>query len=325
MDLTSIQAFLADDLRSVERALAEMSFRDDRVGQSVAHLLSLTGKRLRPVCVAMAARLGTGFDVSARRLAVAVELVHSATLLHDDVVDLGERRRGFPTARLVYGNAASVFAGDWLLVEALRQVRASGVPGLLDELLTVIDKMIVAEAQQLAARGHLDLDADKYFEIIEGKTASLFCWAMNAGARAGGLGESACVRLSNYGRDLGIAFQLIDDTLDLVGDAMATGKALFADVREGKMTHPLIIGAERDPAIKKCLAEVLDVPDGSAVPLDLQRSIQQSLVDTGSVQESRRVAKQYADRARAALKYLPDTPVRAALESVCDTALTRSR
>ena len=171
------------DLAAFETELAAIP-RGARVVHAAAHhLLDLRGKHLRPLCVALASRFGDGFTDQARALAVAVELVHSATLLHDDVVDVAERRRGEPAACVVYGNAASIFAGDWLLVAALRRIAAAGVDGLLDRMLAVIDEMIVAESIQLERRGNVTGSRDDYFAIVEGKTAALFRWAMVAGAR----------------------------------------------------------------------------------------------------------------------------------------------
>src|SRR5213076_2069185 len=175
------------DLAACEAGLALVARGTDVVSRSVGHLLDLDGKRLRPLCVALGARAGAGFTGPARELAVAVELVHTATLLHDDVVDLGEKRRGADTARAVYGNAASIFAGDWLLIEALRRVRHAGVRGLLDRLLDVIEEMIIAESVQLEGRRRADLGRAAWMRVAEGKTASLFRWAMLAGGRAGGL------------------------------------------------------------------------------------------------------------------------------------------
>ncbi len=137
--------FLKDDVRSVERALLSLPRDHSMVQRGAFRLLDLGGKRLRPICVALASRTGSGFGPAAQDIAVAAELVHCATLLHDDVVDLGERRRGAPATRMVYGNAASIFAGDWLLIEALRRVRRTGCHQVLDELLATIDEMIAAE------------------------------------------------------------------------------------------------------------------------------------------------------------------------------------
>src|SRR4051794_16364191 len=167
--LANLARWVRSDLADFESELAVLP-RGARVVQSAAHhLLDLRGKHLRPLCVALTARFGEGFTERARDLAVAVELVHSATLLHDDVVDLAERRRGQPTACTVYGNAASIFAGDWLLVAALRRIRKSGLDGVLDRMLTVIDEMIVAESVQLERRGKIAGAREDYFAIVEGK------------------------------------------------------------------------------------------------------------------------------------------------------------
>src|SRR6185503_17547914 len=204
--LASLDRWVRADLVAFEAELEAIP-RGTRVVHAAAHhLLDLRGKHLRPLCVALASRLGDGFTAPARALAVAVELVHTATLLHDDVVDLAERRRGQPAACVVYGNAASIFAGDWLLVSALRRIAAAGVDGLLDRMLAVIDEMIVAESVQLERRGRLAGARDDYFAIVEGKTAALFRWAMVAGARAAGLPAAAEGALERYGFHLGVAF-----------------------------------------------------------------------------------------------------------------------
>jgi octaprenyl-diphosphate synthase len=212
--LASLDRWVRDDLVEFEAELVKLP-RGARVVHAAAHhLLDLSGKHLRPLCVALASRFGEGFTPRARGLAVAVELVHSATLLHDDVVDVAERRRGQPTASVVYGNAASIFAGDWLLVAALRRIAATGVEGLLDRMLAVIDEMIVAESVQLERRGKLTGAREDYFTIVEGKTAALFRWAMVAGARAAGLPAAAETALERFGLHLGVAFQAVDDELD---------------------------------------------------------------------------------------------------------------
>jgi len=153
--LAELRELAGSDMAETEADLATLHRPANIVAQSAHHLLDLGGKRVRPLCVALAARVGAGFSPAARHLAVAVELVHAATLLHDDVVDVGDTRRGKPTARTLYGNAASVFAGDWLLIEALKRVRQAAVPGVLDKLLFVIEEMIHAEAVQLKNRGRV--------------------------------------------------------------------------------------------------------------------------------------------------------------------------
>jgi octaprenyl-diphosphate synthase len=207
------------DMAALEEGIQGLPVGESVVHKSAHHLLEIAGKRLRPMCVALASRLGEGLDDKTREFGVAVELVHCATLLHDDVVDAGDQRRGVPSARTLYGNAASIFAGDWLLVDALRRVRAADMPDVLVRLLDIIDEMIFAEAIQLENRGRVDARMRTYMQVVEGKTAALFRWAMFAGARAGGLPPDACKALEEYGLHLGVAFQLIDDHLDYAGDA----------------------------------------------------------------------------------------------------------
>ncbi|MGB0679885.1 MAG: polyprenyl synthetase family protein [Polyangiales bacterium] len=239
------------DFDALQERFAHIAAGDAAVQHGAQHLLSAGGKRMRPLCVLMAARAIGEVTPAAGELAVAIELVHSATLLHDDVVDLGEERRGVPTARMCFGNTVSIFAGDWLLTEALRRVLAAKVEQTLPRLLDVIETMILAESAQLQARGRLDVSEAHYFRVVEGKTASLFAWALYAGARAAGANADVAEQLEGYGHKLGIAFQLIDDWLDYAGDRSTTGKAPFADLREGKLTYPLLLALDAEPALRR--------------------------------------------------------------------------
>ena len=323
--LRELEGWIARDLVEVEAELAQLVRGDSLVERSAHHLLDLGGKHVRPLCVALAARAGGGFSAAARQLAVAVEMVHSATLLHDDVVDLGETRRGSPTARLVYGNAASIFAGDWLLVEALRRIRTAAVPGLLDEMLAVIEEMILAESVQLESRGRINTALGDYFRVVEGKTAALFRWAMLAGGRAGGLPAESCRALERYGHHLGVAFQAVDDLLDVDGDAALTGKALFADLREGKMTYPLIVALERDPGLLPVLAECALLPPERALPPAAIDRVLAALVATDALADCRALARRHAGEAVRAIAPLADGPGKAALVAVADMTAAREK
>jgi octaprenyl-diphosphate synthase len=327
-DLASLAGRLDDLARLVQSDMAAIEREttvpasDRAVHRGAQHLLDLGGKRLRPMCVALAARIGTGFDARGRALAIAVELVHSATLLHDDVVDLGDTRRGAPATRAMWGNAVSIFAGDWLLIEALRRVRSAGVPGTLERLLDVIDEMIVAESLQLEGRGRLETSRETWKKVVEGKTAALFRWAMYAGGRAGGLPETEVRALEQYGLHLGIAFQAIDDLLDLGGDQRATGKALFADLREGKMTYPLILALERDRAMEPLLRSVIagETSDGDDARFAL---IVEVLERSGALADCRALADAHAAEAIAALRALPAGRATDALVTVADATVSR--
>lgn len=318
--LCELQDMVRDDLAALEQSLAEVPQGTSLLHRASFHLLNLGGKRLRPLCVLLATRLGNTPLRPARDLAVAVELVHSATLLHDDVVDLGEQRRGAPAARLLYGNAVSIFAGDWLLIEAIRRVRAAHVPGLLDGLLDTIDEMLMAEALQLAGRGRINTDRATYFRVIEGKTAALFRWALGAGGRAAGLPDASCQALSGYGINLGVAFQIVDDLLDLAGDERRTGKTLLCDLREGKTTYPMIVALERDPALLPFLE---DAVQGRSPPETLRPKLQQALTLTGARKACLDAAREHVRAALRCLDGLPAGPALTALHTVAEAAVER--
>jgi len=313
--LVELRAWLAGDLVEVERAIAQAGAGDSPAQKAVRHLLDQDGKRLRPICVALSARVGAGFTSAARTYAVAVELVHNATLLHDDVVDVGDLRRGSPAARVVYGNAASIFGGDFLLIDALTRIQAAGQPEVLARMLDVVKEMVVAESLQLARRGRVRSSAGDYFRIVDGKTASLFRWAMFAGARAGGVDHAAAAALEDYGQRLGVAFQLVDDLLDFSGDPAATGKALLTDLREGKMTYPLILAVDRDPELAPALERACGA-DESAVDPDVASRIARAMAASGVTEECLSLATKLCREAIKSLAALPHGRARASLESV---------
>jgi octaprenyl-diphosphate synthase len=316
--LASLDRWVRADLVAFEAELAALP-RGARVVHAAAHhLLDLRGKHLRPLCVALTSRFGDGFTEQARGLAVAVELIHNATLLHDDVVDVAERRRGEPAACVVYGNAASIFAGDWLLIAALRRIAAAGVDGLLDRMLTVIDEMIVAESVQLERRGNVSGGRDDYFAIVEGKTAALFRWAMFAGARVAQLSPAAEAALDRFGLHLGVAFQAVDDELDF---ADGTGKDPLADLREGKITYPLVVGLEREPALEARLVALLAEPEPRR---DELAAIAAAVRATGALTATRALAEDHVERALAVLDELPAGPPRDALVTVALASLERT-
>jgi octaprenyl-diphosphate synthase len=325
-DLSAHLADLADlvqwDMSELERGIKSLPLGDSVVHRSAHHLLELAGKRLRPMCVVLASRLGEGLDEKTRQFGVAVELVHCATLLHDDVVDAGDQRRGVPAARTLYGNAASIFAGDWLLVEALRRVRAAELSDVLVRLLDIIDEMIFAEAVQLENRGRVDGSMRTYMRIVEGKTAALFRWAMFAGARAGGLDSEACKALEEFGLHLGVAFQLIDDYLDYAGDGSAIGKSTLTDLREGKMTHPVIVSLERDPSLRRVL-EVLVTGANEDDTEEAKSLLLSALRGTGALESTRELAIRRAEAACAALGGLPSGRARDALFTVARATVHR--
>lgn len=321
--LKQLWQWVEDDLRGFEVELKKLPIGESRVEKAAHHLTDMGGKHLRPLCLAVAAKAGTGFDERARKLAVAVELVHSATLMHDDVIDLGDTRRGHSTSRMIYGNAASIYAGDWLLVQALMRIQAAGVDGLMDRMLVIINDMVHAESLQLENRGRINGSFEDYFSVVEGKTAALFRWALRAGGMVGGLDANACDALESYGQHLGVAFQAVDDLLDVDGDAQVTGKALFTDLREGKMTYPLLMAMERDPNLHVAVKECAEKPPELPLPEDALQTVLAALHATGAIEACRDFAAKQSQAAIAAVSTLPSKETAEALITIAEATTFR--
>lgn len=322
--LLRLREWLADDLQQLERDLSECVPERRTLSQRAAfHLIGQPGKRVRPLVTLLASRMAGQEPPVAKDLAVACEMTHAATLLHDDVLDEGTERRGAPTARVVYGNSASVLGGDHLLIEALRRVRRAPQIELLDQMLDVIDKMVIAEALQLQRRQSFEPVLERYMEVAEGKTAVLFSWGMYAGGLSGGLAKEDCDRLASVGNDLGLAFQAIDDCLDLSENAHAIGKDVFADIRDGKLTLPLIIACERDPSLIQALSDAAHTGEALATA-ESQQALLDRVRATGCVQATRDQANQWSQRAIDTLRAIPHSDARDALEAVILTAVGRT-
>jgi octaprenyl-diphosphate synthase len=307
-------------MERVERELRDVPGVGARVGRAARGILDVPGKRLRPLCVVLASRLGRGLGDGGIDLAVAAELLHGATLLHDDVIDEGEERRGRPAPRMIVGNAASVLAGDWLLTEALRRVRRSGHPELLAEVVEMLSLLVEAEALQLDGRDGLEASEDRYFRVVDGKTAALFVWAIRAGATAGGLDEGMRDALARFARGLGVAFQLVDDLLDYAGDAAAMGKGVFADLEEGKVTYPLLVGLARDPSLRR----ILEAARERERLGELGPEVRARLERTGALERTRDEARRRVAGAVRELQALPDGPARFALGALAGSLADRA-
>jgi octaprenyl-diphosphate synthase len=272
-------------------------------------LVGIAGKRVRPLTVLLSAACFGAVSEAARELAIVAELVHSATLLHDDVIDDSPVRRGRPAARAVFGNAVSVLAGDLLLTHALdRTLRAA--PPALPDLLHTLRRLVDGELVQLRGRSKLDVGEPSYFRILEDKTASLFGWSARSGALVGGATPSEVEALGRFGERMGVAFQLVDDALDYAGDTAEMGKALLADLGEGKITLPLILALAKDPG----LGEGLD--QARAGDADAALSLGRAVRNMGVCDEVRRRAAAETDRALAALGETRTSPAKELLRAL---------
>jgi octaprenyl-diphosphate synthase len=239
--MSEIQGLLADSLPLVEAAVKRATSGPDPLPEAAANLVLAGGKRVRPLTALLVHRTCGGTDQRAVPLAAAVELIHSATLLHDDVMDEGEERRGRPASRVLWGNLVSVLSGDLLLTSALELVGSSGVAGAMEDTLGTMRALIGGEVAQLLARGREDIGIDGYLEIASGKTASLFSCACRLGARAASAPAEVIDAAGRFGDRVGVAFQIVDDVLDLEGVPHEVGKRLGHDLAEGKTTLPLAL------------------------------------------------------------------------------------
>jgi octaprenyl-diphosphate synthase len=247
--MIQIHGLLAESLPQLEALLHRISSRGPAPLDAAAQqLVAAGGKRVRPLATLLVTRACGGDPALAIPLAAAVELIHSATLLHDDVIDEGEERRGRPASRVLWGNLVSVLSGDLLLTSALELVQSSGIPDAMSDTLATMQRLIGGEIAQLKARGREDLGIAGYLEIARGKTASLFANACRAGARAARADTATIEALGQFGERVGIAFQIVDDVLDLEGIPHEVGKRLGHDLAEGKTTLPLALALEHDAA-----------------------------------------------------------------------------
>lgn len=319
--LTTLLDSMKAELAALEERLGALELGGEgRVMDAVRHLLAAGGKRVRPfLCLASGrafppARPGSEL-VS---LAQAAELVHGASLMHDDVIDLGERRRGRPAARMVYGNAASVLGGDLLLVEALSMARTVGIPGLLEALLDVLRRMIGAESLQLERRGRTDVSEAEYFEMVAGKTAALFEWCAEAGARAARAPESSVRALMIFAHEVGVAFQLVDDVMDLAQDAARVGKAVLQDIRVGTITYPVIQAVRIRPELEGHLRSAA----AAGKEAGIGQAICETVQETGGIEAAR---AEIARRTKRALRALTRLPVSEARETLAALATKLQR
>jgi octaprenyl-diphosphate synthase len=306
--LADLQALLVEDLSWVEKALAKSTSRGERPAQDAArHLVASGGKRIRPMALVLSAACFGPVPAAARELALVAELIHTATLLHDDVIDEGTERRGVATARTVWGNAVSVLGGDLLLVEALERT-GTHAPEILPHLFSTLRELVDGEVVQLRGRRELDVSRDTYDRVLRGKTASLFRFAASTGARLGGAREEDQARFGSFGELVGMAFQLVDDVLDYVGEW--TNKTPLSDLRDGKMTLPLVLSIERQPDLVAAVRRV-HAGDDSQVA-----EVRRRVLESGACDEVRKLAVANTARALELLGGVPHSAARVVLEDI---------
>lgn len=318
-----LHALVADDMGATDKLIhARMTSGVALIPDLARHLIDSGGKRLRPLLTLAAARAGGYAGGNHVKLAAAVEFIHTATLLHDDVVDESALRRGKVSANLMWGNKPSVLVGDFLFSRAFQLMVETGNQTVLDILAGASAVIAEGEVMQLKSTNNLGVDEDHYLAVVSAKTAALFAAAAQAGALLTGRGDSFTGAMRAYGQNLGIAFQLVDDALDYSGRQALMGKTVGDDFREAKMTLPIILAhARAQPQDKPFWKRVIET--GNQTESDLDRAI--TLVEqTGAIQDTMHRARAYAGAAKAALGALPDSDIRAALTGIADFCVERA-
>ncbi len=318
-----LQAALAEDMARVNALIRTRmaSEHAPRIPEVTAHLVEAGGKRLRPLLTLAAARL-CGYEGDHHvRLAATVEFIHTATLLHDDVVDESARRRGRPTANLLWDNKSSVLVGDYLFARAFQLMVETDEIRVLDILANASAVIAEGEVLQLTAASNLATSEATYLQVVRGKTAALFAAATEVGGVIAGAPEAQVLALSEYGDALGVSFQITDDVLDYGGLSAALGKNAGDDFRERKMTLPVIRAlAAASPAERRFWARVIGKGEQHAGDLEEALAL---MARHGALESSHATALEHAARARAALAPLPERPLKAMLAALAEFVVAR--
>jgi octaprenyl-diphosphate synthase len=321
--LTAREIFdlVRDDLVLVEEELTRQTATAFLpVSEITSYLLGGGGKRLRPALLLLSARYAGHRGPSAIKLAAVVELLHSATLIHDDVIDSADTRRGRPSANSRWGNHRSVLAGDWLYMQSFQMALEERNFRILDVLIDLTQKMVEGELLQLAKIGRMDITEEDALQLATYKTACLFSGCARLGAVLGGVDDTDELALAEYGRYAGLAFQLVDDLLDFTASAQQLGKPVLSDLKEGKVTLPLIYAMENGHRhARELVARVLQEKEFDSVkPETLVALVHES----GALDRVRSLAHDYARRAKASLNGR-DSEYARALLTVPDFILER--
>ena len=314
---------LRDDLAAIER-----EFGRDTVSNVAAiteigeYLRGGGGKRIRPVLLLLAAKLFNYEGRGAVRLGAVVEIIHTATLVHDDIIDEAQTRRGRPAANTQWGNSKCVLAGDWLYMQSFRIALQERNLRILDSLIELTQQMVEGELLQMEKLGQC-ITLDENFDLIYRKTACLFSVCMRMGAILGSATPAEEEKVAQYGRDLGMAFQIVDDVLDLTASESVLSKPVASDLREGKATMAVIHALERcTPAERAAIETILRDRAFNGVT---HEQILEILNKYGSIEAAHERAAQYAESARKAICTFPDSEIKRALLWAPDFVVLREK
>ncbi len=337
MDLARIYVPVCEDLDAVSRLLRdELSVDDPFIGELVSHVLQTKGKLLRPALVCLSAQACGGGSGARLEVAGAVELIHVASLIHDDVIDAADLRRGQASVNALWGNQVAVLLGDYLFSKAFHMLARLHSADLAAAMAGATVKMSQAEIKQIKHGNTPHTDETVYFNIIEGKTAHLFSAACRCGALTAAAPEAEAAALSEFGLEWGMAFQITDDALDLTATSEQVGKPILSDIQTGKITLPVIYALTTAPEPdRRRLRELIDnaglpaprrggPPHGGDPQLDTAGEVGAILVRCAAIEHALGAARVHADRAAASLARVRGSPARESLAALVEFVTMRS-
>jgi len=321
--LEIIAAQLDTDMEAVNATiLSRLESSVPTIPEVARHLIAAGGKRIRPLMTLATTAIYGGDMPRAHRLSAAVEFIHSATLLHDDVVDESDERRGKTTANLVYGNQTAVLVGDFLFARSFQLMTEDKSIEILRILSNAAAIIAEGEVMQLALKGQMTMTMDNYIQIISAKTAALFAAATEVAPVIAGAGAEHQHAMHEYGMNLGIAFQIADDALDYNGGAEKLGKAVGDDFREGKLTAPILFALENATGNERAFWQ-RTLANNQQTEGDLSTA-QNILTRHNALHKATQMAYIYGDKAKACMKQAPDHPLKKQMVDLVDYTIKRN-
>lgn len=317
-----IYALIRPDLERIEAEIErQLTSSVPLISVVARYIMGSGGKRLRPLLMILSARLCGYSGNNDAPLSVVFELIHAATLLHDDVVDHAEFRRSKPAANTLWGNPAVVLVGDFLYSKAILMTVGYQSIRILEVISNATTRMSEGEVLQLVYSDNLEIDEKEYLEVIDRKTAALISAACQIGAIFAGADAQQEEALQRYGHNLGIAFQLIDDTLDYMGDAKELGKPVGNDIQEGKATLPLICALQNGPpADRKKLKAIFS---SEQIPAEDFNEVREAVIRAGGIEYTQKLAMQHVQQAKEALDIFPEHPTKKILTDIANYVIFR--
>ncbi len=319
--MQDIRSAVAAEFEQVNHLIVEQLHSDVDMVENIGHyIVDAGGKRLRPLLVLLTAAALGRCGPDQVKFAAVIEFIHTATLLHDDVVDISSLRRGRPTANAEFGNAPSVLVGDFLYTRAFQLMVQLGDMKILQHMANTTNTIAEGEVLQLVRAGNADTTEQQYLDVITRKTAILFAAGCYGAATLSHQDSGTCKGMHSFGLNLGIAFQMIDDVLDYEGDPATMGKNVGDDLTEGKPTLPLIYTLEHGTSKEQALVRKA-ITDKTSEDID---QVLAAVQRCGALDYTKQQARKYHDLALAELAGLPDTPARASLQAVTALSINRN-